>query len=314
MIPNSFSRSILSQSQILLRKNPTNLDAFGQLGGVCYAVNLKEVKNRLRSVDSIQKITETMKMIASSRLRGAQRQIDISRPFQQSSQGPFEGEKKSLKKKNLIIVICTDRGLCGGINTVIVKTAKHIVEERTNEGIDVSAVMIGKRGIQQFSRLCPGKLVMTAIGTGKGLANFTGISALFEEIRKFNFDSISVVHTYFRNVMSQVPVVKDFETPKVMKSDSRNFYARYDYADIWNTELQDAFEYRLISYLYYASSECYVSELGSRMTSMESATKNASDLKKQLNLLFNRARQSLITTELIEITSGFLAQQKASEV
>jgi len=278
-----------------------------QLGGIREGSNLKEIRRRIKSVKSIQKITKTMKMIASSRLREAQNKMEAARPFYIAASKISEGDKVESKKRTLIIPICTDRGLCGALNTSVVKQTKLTVKELEDSGNEAVLVCVGDKGGTQLARDHGNQILWSAGGTGKKTLNFNGASMIADRILESDFDSATIIYNRFNSVISNTTVAEDLNSFKGV-SEKLEKYADYEFEDDQTQfHVRDLLEYQLGSLIFEASAENSAAELGSRMSAMDNATRNASDMIKKLNITYNRGRQAAITTELTEIISGAAA-------
>ena len=288
---------------------------------------LKEVRNRIKSVQSTQQITKAMKMVSAAKLRRAQDAITQMRPYAKklqemlsnivsSSDGEVSMDLAAERpvEKVLIIVVTSDRGLCGGYNSNLIKLAKQIAREKYsnqfNKG-NVQFLPIGKKGYEHFT-----KNGFKVINNYWDL--FTNLS--FEKVQtaaKYameafaakEFDAVEVIYSEFKNAASQdyiaepyLPVPKVIQTKNKKKSD----FIYEPNQQILITELMPKI---LNTQLYKAVLDANASEHGARMTAMDKASDNANELLKSLKISYNRARQAAITTELSEIVSGAAALQ-----
>jgi len=275
---------------------------------------LKEIKNRIKSVKSIQKITKTMKMIASARLKGAQNRIEEARPFGANTTSTLN-KIKSLKiegndTKNLIIILSTDRGLCGSINSQIVKFARSFLADPTN-GQNKIAVL-GEKVTVQLSRTHSQNLIMSVHDLSKGGANFNGVSLIVDKLLaqegSQDYDNLYVLYNKFNSVISFTPTLVHVPSSKSMRIKAQQGLPEldnYEFEDDFKIEhLADLSQFHLTATVFSSLLENQASELGARMTSMDTATTNAGEMIKQLTIKYNRGRQAAITTELNEIISG----------
>jgi F-type H+-transporting ATPase subunit gamma len=280
--------------------------------------NLKETRLRMRSVKQIQKITQTMKLIASSRLRSAERKVKETYGFYQSASKilslPAEktasGEEKRVEKydikKAIVVPICTDRGLCGGVNSQLMKRAKLLVAEKAAEGVECRYITIGDKATPILARDSGDKVIVSFGDVAKKPLTFAGVSVICDKIFEQDPDQVIVLYNQFNNIISNTLTIKDVPSHKFLYADKR--YLEYETEDDQRQfELQDLYEFEVGATVMNAFVSNQASELGSRMSSMESASKNASDMLKRLTLKYNRGRQANITTELIEIISGAAA-------
>jgi F-type H+-transporting ATPase subunit gamma len=288
-------------------RNPTDFASpLGPLGGACNAGNLKEIRARMKSVKSIEKITKTMKMIASSRLKAAQNRMEKARPF-------YEGASKILSvfpvdtsKRNLLIPVTADRGLCGAINSIIAKTTRLTLAQRSQAHPESTfrLVSMGDKGNNLFGRDQSQRMAFSIGDMGRRPFGFASVSLITDKImQEETFDSVSVIHNKFLSVISYTQVVKDIPSPGQLLS--RPELADYEFEEDQRLfHVQDLFEFELGAALYSAHTESVAAELGARMNAMDSASRNAADMLKSLNVTYNRKRQAAITTELTEIISG----------
>ncbi len=281
--------------------------------------NLKEVRLRISSVTSTQQITKAMKLVSATKLRRAQNAIIQMRPYAEKLNGILVNltdsiEVDSLKvyfepkevKKVLLVVVTSDRGLCGAFNSSVIKLATRLMKE-TYSGQDVTLLTVGKKGSEFFGRL--GYQVdnrfRDAFLNLNGETGFELGEYLLESYKKGTYDKIEVVYNRFKNAAtvlltneSFLPIVSDdFEQSKGKKND-------YIFEPS-NTEILESLIPRILkTQIYRALLDSFASEHGSRMVAMDKATDNAGELLKSLKLEYNRARQAAITTEISEIVGG----------
>jgi len=282
---------------------------FNQLT-IRHGSNLKETKNRIKSVKAIQKITKTMKMIASARLRGAQNRLEESRPFGVSTTHSLNklSSLENKEGKNLLILISSDRGLCGSINSQVVKVARGFAD--TNKKTDVA--LLGDKGVAQFSRTHPQTIIASVQEFSKGGGNFFSVSLFIDTLLSSpegkDYDNIYVLYNKFNSLISFTPVLRYVPSPKTLRNKVEEGLPElvdYEFEDDDVIEhLNDLAQYHLASTVFSAYLENQTSELGARMSSMDTATTNATDMIKRLSIKYNRGRQAAITTELTEIISG----------
>ncbi|MCE7043530.1 ATP synthase F1 subunit gamma [Dyadobacter sp. CY312] len=286
--------------------------------------SLKEVRNRIVSVNSTQQITKAMKMVAAAKLRRAQDNIIQMRPYAQKlgdmlstvSAGAESSSDSPLKaarpvEKVLIIVVTSDRGLCGAFNTNIVKATLLLIEEKyaaqAAKG-NVEIFAIGKKGAESFVR--KGFTVNTSYTDLFTRLSFVAVKQAAEEIMtaftEGRYDAVDLVFNEFKNVATQIihtdrylPIVSDNSSAKTKNTD-----VNYIFEPTEEEILAELIPKSLKIQLYRAVLESYASEQGARMTAMDKATENAQDLIKELKLVYNRTRQAAITTEILEIVGG----------
>jgi F-type H+-transporting ATPase subunit gamma len=270
------------------------------------SVSLQAVQIRMRSVGNIQKITKAMKMVAASRLKGAEQRAKQSRALVQ----PFvrllgDAPGTEVEGETLIVPITSDKGLCGGINTTVVKYAKLLNE--MNEG-KTSMDIVGDKARAQITRLFPDKINDVIVDTTKQPLTFATASGIADAIMAKNKPKTQIIYNRFQSAISFKPTVATIlsndELEKVAE-EGGNAFDTYEIEGPDRSEfLLDLAEFKMGAVLFNAMLENNTSELGSRMQSMENSSKNAGEMLNKLTLLYNRTRQAAITTELIEIISG----------
>lgn len=286
--------------------------------------SLKEVRNRIVSVNSTQQITKAMKMVAAAKLRRAQENILQMRPYAQKlgemlstvSAGSESSVDSPLKvvrsiEKVLIVVVTSDRGLCGAFNTNVVKATVQLIEDKyaaqAAKG-DVEIFAIGKKGAESFSRR--GFKVNSAYTDLFTRLSFVAVKEAAEIIMtafsEGRYDAVDLVYNEFKNVATQIihtdrylPIVSEQSTSKVKKAE-----VNYIFEPTEEEILAELIPKSLKIQLYRAVLESNASEQGARMTAMDKATENAQELLKELKLVYNRTRQAAITTEILEIVGG----------
>lgn len=300
--------------------------------------SLKDLQNRIKSVKNTQKITKAMQMVAAAKLRKAQEAAESSRPYSDrigavianlanSMQGA-EGAPELLvgngKSDTVMLVVATaDRGLCGGFNTNIVRTAREEIVALEREGKNVKLFMIGKKGYDQLNRMYADKIVEYVSlkeerSIHAGIAQDLGgkITSMFEA---GEYDVCKLIYSRFENVMTQTPIAKTLIPAMAGMGVTSNPDGDSAADDVFGPDLGGAcYTYepdqegilrvllpRNINTQIFASLlENQAGEMGSKMTAMDNATRNAGDMIDKLTLTFNRTRQAQITSELIEIISG----------
>lgn len=286
--------------------------------------NLKEVKNRIKSVTSTQQITKAMKMVAAAKLRRAQDAILQMRPYAQKltsiinnvSSTSDEGTTTpyaEVREINsvLIVVASSDRGLCGGFNSSSFKHAKVVIAEKY-AGLDVTIMPIGKKAYEHFKKR--GYRLIADHSRLFEKLNFDGARAAAEHAMKGfetkQFDVVEIVYNEFKNVATQVVQNEQFLPIKQVATEGAN--ATEDY--IFQPNREEIFTQIIPNSLkiqfYKTLLESNASEHGARMTAMDKATENADELLKELRLTYNRTRQAAITKEILEIVGGAEALAK----
>lgn len=284
---------------------PSRVVSHAEIGGVRNGAKLKEVKGRIRSVKNIGKITKTMKMIASARLRESQTRMERSRPFAEIAQAPFKGLDVELQKNNVMLTVFTDRGLCGGLNSNVGRLVTSTIKQRSAAGTETQLIGMGDKSTTSLLEN-QARVAFSFGETSKRSLSFFAVSEIADQIVALNPDSVSVVFNKFVSVISMKPTTVDF--PGYQALVASPFFDKFEFEDDAREDhLRDAYEYCLASAIFGGYVENMASELGSRMTAMDNATRNAGDMLKKLEIWYNRGRQAAITTELTEIISGAAA-------
>lgn len=283
--------------------------------------SLKDTKRRIVSVRNTQKITHAMKLVSAAKFSRANHAVLAARPYGMAFDrivGRLAAGVENLEgmellrftespKKVLAVLISTDRGLCGSLNTNVFKAAVRYVRENTDQGCEVEFAALGKRAAQ-FCRKVGFK---TVIEREKVLErpNYQSAKAITDELTALftsgKYDRIVLIFPEFKSVLAQTPRTKQLlpvVTPEVTdeEHDTLNFIIEPDA----HTVLEGMLRKHVVNTLFRALLEGAASEHGARMTAMDSATKNAKEYIRKLTLQYNRARQAAITKELIEIVSG----------
>lgn len=288
---------------------------------------LKEVRNRIKSVQSTQQITKAMKMVSAAKLRRAQEAIIQMRPYAQKLQEMLSnivsgsddtGAELAVERtpeKVLVIVVASDRGLCGAYNANIIKLARTVAQEKYAQQLakgNVTMWPIGKKAFEAFQRL---KMNMNSAYKDVFLSlSFENVQqvakAAVEGFSKKEFDVVEVVYSEFRNAATQVFTVERFlPIPKAVNKTGKATKADFIFEPDKATLIAELMPKILNTQLYKAVLDANASEHGARMTAMDKASENANELLKGLRISYNRARQAAITTELTEIVSGAAALQ-----
>jgi F-type H+-transporting ATPase subunit gamma len=284
--------------------------------------NLKEIRTRITSIESTQKITSSMKLVSAAKLRRAQTAIQNLRPYSQklneilnnlassntgTEQLPLFEQRKP--EKVVVVVITSNKGLCGAFNSNIIKAANHLIEEKyaeQNRAGNLQLICIGKKGNDQLGKHYP-----VAFSNEKLLDNpdFAELSAISDDlVMKFihhEVDKVDIVYNQFLNAATQRVTVEEYLPVAPIEIDGeQNVTSDYIIEPSADQLLQELIPKILRTQLYKTLSDSIASEHGARMTSMTKATDNATEILRELRLKYNNARQSSITNELIEIVSG----------
>ena len=283
--------------------------------------NLKEVKERIKSVGSTQQITKAMKMVAAAKLRKAQERIIQMRPYSQklsailanvSSGGGDEsmnkyGVQRNLKKV-LMVPVTSDRGLCGGFNSNVLKGVKALLATQEFSGVDVDILPIGKKARDNFKKA--GHNLIDAYWDVFGDLNFDNVKLAAEfamdGFAAGDYDRVVLVYNEFKNVATQI--IRTEQLLPVLANEVEEgetaVATDYLYEPSKDFIVEELIPKSLKIQFYKAVLESNASEQGARMTAMGKATDNAGDLLKELKLTYNRTRQAAITTEILEIVGG----------
>lgn len=285
--------------------------------------NLKEVRTRIASVDSTRKITSAMKMVSASKLRRAQNAIQQMRPYAHKLHELLENLSGAISQTShplftqreevnsvLLVVISSNRGLCGSFNSNVIKQINHLTEvtyKEVAQNNKLHYVTIGKRASEHVARYY-GNLILTQDDLTEA-PSFDEISNMANTIMsKFaegNYDKVEIVYHEFRNAASQVLITETYLPIKPLEQIEENdFPTDYIYQPDRDSITNDLVPKILKIQLFKALLDSVASEHGARMTAMHQATDNATELLKDLKLQYNKARQAAITTEILEIVSG----------
>ena len=290
--------------------------------------NLKELRNRISSVTSTQKITRAMQMVAASKLRKAQDAVESTRPYSDKLSNvvgnlskEMEGDDNAPKllvgngksQRYLLVVATSERGLCGGFNSSITRLASQSARKLIKEGKDVKFICIGKKGKAALTREF-GKNIIEFFDFSevRNLGFSEGDSVAKKIISLFGDDSFDICQLYyskFESVLTQIPTEQTIipfglgSNPEI-EEDNSNQEACYEYEPDEMDILKDLLPKNLSIQLFRALLENFASEQGARMSAMDNATRNASEMIDKLKITYNRSRQATITSELIEIISG----------
>ncbi|CAL1568387.1 unnamed protein product [Knipowitschia caucasica] len=280
-----------------------------QCGQVRNMATLKDITIRLKSIKNIQKITKSMKMVAAAKYARAERQLKPARVYGTGALALYEkAEIKAPEEKNakhLIIGVTSDRGLCGAIHSGVAKMIKHEIAALTEVGKEVMVVNVGDKLRGILHRTHSKHIMLNCKEVGRKPPTFSDASIIASELLNsgYEFDEGAVIFNRFRSVISYKTDKKPlFSTDTVANAETMGVYDDID-ADV----LRNYQEFALVNIIYLALREGSCSEQSARMTAMDSASKNASEMIDKLTLTFNRTRQAVITKELIEIISGAAA-------
>ena len=283
--------------------------------------NLKDLKNRIESVKSTRKITKAMQMVAAAKLRRAQESAEAGRPYAHrmcavvnNLASGMQSNEESLQlltgrvnpKTYLLIVATSERGLCGGFNSSIVKLAKSKISDLLGNGNEVKVFTVGKKGREQLSREFGNYFVgHFDLSDVKTLTYETALSISKGVLSDFNegkFDAAVLFYSRFQSVLVQNPT--EHRLIPASLDDTDDLGGSYEYEPEKEEILEDLLPRSITTQIFTALLENAASEQGARMSAMDNATRNAGDMIDKLTIKYNRSRQAAITNELIEIISG----------
>src|SRR5690606_31277891 len=281
----------------------------------------KEIRNQIASVKSTQKITKAMQMVATSKMRRAQDRMRLARPYADKMRAtighlteanpdyrhPFmvTREPKSIG----IIVISTDRGLCGGLNANIFKNTIYLLREWQGKGAEVNLCLIGSKGLGFFRRLgLPILANITHLGDRPHVKDLIGtVKVMLDAYREGRIDRLFLVNAHFVNTMTQKPVVEQLLPVEAVSSGDLAEHWDYIYEPSAAGILDGVLMRYIESQVYRGAVENVASEMAARMVAMKAASDNAGKLINELQLIYNKARQAAITKELAEMVGGAAA-------
>ena len=280
----------------------------------------KEIRVKIASVKSTQKITKAMEMVAASKMRRAQDRMKAARPYADKIRGvighlrvtnptnhPYLVEREV--KAVGIIVVSSDRGLCGSLNVNVFKNVLALVREYQAQGVEVRLTLIGAKALQFFRRIkLPIEASITHLGDKPHIADLIGtVKAMLDLYEEKKIDKLLVVSNRFINTMTQKPTPLQLLPAETV--DQADLQERWDY--IYEPAPDALIEYYMLRYIestvYRAVVENLACEMAARMVAMKSATDNAGKLIDELQLIYNKARQAAITKEISEIVGGAAA-------
>lgn len=281
----------------------------------------KEIRSKITSVKSTQKITKAMQMVATSKMRRAQERMRLARPYAEKMVtviGHLSAANPDYKHPFLvtrepksvgIIVITTDRGLCGGLNANLFKSTIYLMREWQQKGAQVSLCLIGSKGLGFFRRLgVPILANVTHLGDRPHVKDLIGtVKVMLDAYREGSIDRLFMVNAQFVNTMTQKPVVEQLLPVEPVKSSDLAEHWDYIYEPSSSGILDGVLMRYIESQVYRGAVENVASEMAARMVAMKAASDNAGKLINELQLIYNKARQAAITKELAEIVGGAAA-------
>ena len=285
--------------------------------------SLDDLRKRIVSVKSTQKITKAMKMVAAAKLRKAQENAESGRPYSEKMQNIILNLTESIsdtsnapkllvgtgkEQTHLCVVMTSDRGLCGGFNTNICRLAKNYFLKVLKEEKTLKIITIGSKGHDQLKREYGKYIVQKLSFKDKKKISFNEADnvgkIIIDLFDKNEFDKCILFYNNFKNVMTQIPQAQQIIPAEKKENSKKNDEVFYEFEPDEDEILEDLLPKNISTQVFKAFLENSASEQGSRMTAMDSATRNAGDLVKSLTIVYNRSRQAAITKELIEIISG----------
>ena len=285
--------------------------------------SLDDLRKRIKSVKSTQKITKAMKMVAASKLRKAQENAEKGRPYSEKMSNIILNLSNSITDKenapklltgtgtdkvHLCVVLTADRGLCGGFNSNIVKKAKPFFEKIKSEGKSLQIITVGSKGYDQLKRIYGSQIIEKISFKDSKVANYLDAEIVGKKIielfEKNEFDICTIFYNQFKNVITQIPQEQQIIPLKSNEIKKNSVEDKYEFEPEEDEILSNLLPKNISTQIFKAMLENSASEQGSRMTAMDSATRNAGELVDKLTINYNRSRQAAITKELIEIISG----------
>jgi len=282
----------------------------------------KEIRTKIKSVQNTRKITRAMEMVAASKMRKAQQRMQASRPYAQKIRAvighlaqahpeyrhPYLQEKTATKRVGLIVV-SSDRGLCGGLNTNLFKATVGAIKEWRDKGVEVDLCLIGQKGINFLKRLGNVRASIGHLGDAPGITELIGsVKVMLDAFDKGEIDRIDVVYNQFVNTMTQKPTVAQLLP---IQADVIDNELQHNWDYLYEPEAKDVLTELLVRYVesqvYQGVVENIACEQAARMVAMKAASDNAGNLINDLKLVYNKARQAAITQEISEIVGGAAA-------
>ena len=285
--------------------------------------SLDDLKKRISSVKSTQKITKAMKMVAAAKLRKAQESAEKGRPYSEKmnniilnlSNGISDKENaprllagSGEDKIHLCVVMTADRGLCGGFNSNIIKKAKSYFQKLSDNGKELKIITVGSKGYDQLKRVYKDKIIENISFKNSKNANYFDADKvgkiIIDKFEKKEFDVCTIFYNQFKNVITQIPQEQQIIPLKTTEEEDKSSDENYEFEPDEDEILGNLLPKNISTQIFKAMLENSASEQGSRMSAMDNATRNAGELVDKLTINYNRSRQAAITKELIEIISG----------
>jgi len=274
-----------------------------------HQATLKDVRIKLKSVTNIQKITKTMQMVSASKYARAERELKPARVYGTGAQKVFDAAELTAdesKPNHLIIAISSDRGLCGGIHSGVAKGIKAYAAEHD---VNTKVVVCGDKAKAALQRTHPGNILCAFAELGRKPPLFEEASFIAEQVQDtgYEFDVCKMFYNKFKSAIAYEMTPHDIHSFGTLTTAE----TMLQYDDVDEATLQSFYEFSLANLVFYGMKESACSEQSARMTAMDNATKNAGEMIQALQIVYNRTRQAVITTELIEIISGCVALETA---
>ena len=285
--------------------------------------SLDDLKKRIASVKSTQKITKAMKMVAAAKLRRAQESAEKGRPYSEKMNNVIlnlssgisdkENAPKLLSgtgndKIHLCVVMTSDRGLCGGFNSNIIKKAKSYFSKILSEGKELKIITVGSKGNDQLKRMYGDKIIENISFKESKNANYFDADKVgkivIDKFESSEFDICTIFYNQFKNVITQIPQAQQIIPLNSEDSEENSSEESYEFEPDEDEILNNLLPKNISTQIFKAMLENSASEQGSRMSAMDNATRNAGEMVDKLTIQYNRSRQAAITKELIEIISG----------
>ena len=284
---------------------------------------LDDLKKRIVSVKSTQKITKAMKMVAAAKLKRAQENAEKGRPYAEKMNNIILNLTSGISDKenapkllfgsgkgnvHLCVVLTSDRGLCGGFNTSIIKKAKVYFEKILNEGKALKIITVGSKGYDQLKRLYKDIIIEKISFKDSKTINYLDAEKvgkmIIENFEELEFDICTIFYNKFKNVITQIPQEQQIIPLKTTEVEENSLEDSYEFEPDEDEILSNLLPKNISTQIFKAMLENSASEQGSRMSAMDNATRNAGEMVDKLTIEYNRSRQASITKELIEIISG----------
>ena len=284
--------------------------------------SLDDLKKRITSVKSTQKITKAMKMVAAAKLKRAQESAEKGRPYSEKMNNVILNLSNGISDKDnapkllsgsgkeqihLCVVITSDRGLCGGFNANIIKKAKSYFAKLAQEGKELKIITVGSKGNDQLKRAYGDKIIENISFKNSKNANYFDADKvgkiIIEKFEKEEFDICTIFYNQFKNVITQIPQAQQI-IPLNTVDDENKSDETYEFEPDEDEILNNLLPKNISTQIFKAMLENSASEQGARMSAMDNATRNAGEMVDKLTIEYNRSRQAAITKELIEIISG----------